>query len=144
MRMIVQRVHEAAVTIDGRERREIKQGLLIYLALGKNDNIEKAQWLLEKCLKLRIFQSEDGKSQSLEPLNAEILLISQFTLYGNCNKGTRPSFDEAMPVEEARQVYEQIVKTWTERYNKIRFGSFQSQMNVQSVNDGPYTLILER
>lgn len=146
MRAVIQRVSRAVVRVDGETVGEIGRGLLVLLGIGKTDTPVTRDWMIEKLLKLRIFPDEAGKmNRSVTDVGGGILVVSQFTLYGELEKGTRPSFSDAMPPEAARQFYHDFL-------NRLRAvtrlpvaeGQFAARMEVELVNDGPVTLILER
>lgn len=144
MRAVLTRVKSASVTIDGEVVGRIGQGFLILLGVGPEDTREHCRYLAEKALSLRIFEDENGKmNRSLEDVQGEVLVVSQFTLYGNCRKGRRPSFTEAAPPDLGNQLYEQFLQICTELGYPPQHGQFGADMQVESVNDGPVTLILD-
>lgn len=144
MRAVVQRVKKAAVEIDDNLSGEIGPGLLVFLGVGKEDSREDADYLLEKIINLRIFEDEDDKlNLSALDLNKDILLVSQFTLYGDCRKGRRPSFFDAAPPNDAEELYEYFLNELQKTELKAESGEFQAMMDVSLVNDGPVTILLD-
>jgi len=144
MRALVQRVSEAAVTIEGNERREIGPGLVILLGVTASDGDEQARWLADKCVNLRIFSDTDGKfNLSAHDVGGELLVVSQFTLYGDCRKGRRPSFVDAAPPAHSEPLYERFVAYLRETGLPCRTGEFGADMRVDIANDGPVTLLVE-
>ena len=144
MRAVIQRVSRADVKIDGVTTGSIQKGLLVLLAVAKEDTEADLRWLLDKICSLRIFPNDDGKfDRSLEDVGGEILLISQFTLYGDCRKGRRPGFDRSAPPEIAQPLYEQAVAYLNQIGIKTASGVFGAMMQVSLVNDGPVTLIVD-
>jgi D-aminoacyl-tRNA deacylase len=144
MRALLQRVSQARVTVDGSMVGEIGAGLLILLGVAKPDTAANAEFLVEKVLNLRIFPDPAGKMNlSLLDTAGEMLVVSQFTLYGDCRKGRRPSFDTAAPAEQARALYESFVALARRSGLRVETGVFQTHMDVALVNDGPVTLLLE-
>lgn len=144
MRAILTRVTSASVTIDGEVVGSIGKGFLILLGIGPEDTREHCRYLAEKALGLRIFEDENGKmNRSLEDVGGEVLVVSQFTLYGNCRKGRRPSFTEAAPPELGNALYEQFLADCAALGYPPQHGRFGADMQVASVNDGPVTLILD-
>lgn len=144
MRAVIQRVSSASVTVDGQTRGEISQGLLILLGITHGDSEKEIQWMVEKITNLRIFEGESGKLDlSVQDVGGALLIVSQFTLYGKCDKGRRPDFGEAAPIEEAKKIYEQAVKAFKSTNLSTEEGEFQANMLVELRNDGPLTLILD-
>ncbi len=144
MKALIQRVKSASVTIDGELYSKIGHGYLILLGVEKGDSEEKIPWMVNKIVNLRIFENEEGKmSQSVMDVNGEILVVSQFTLCADCKKGTRPSFDSAMPPKEANEMYEKFVKELGEKIT-VKTGVFGAMMDVALINDGPVTIMLEK
>lgn len=144
MRAVVQRVSRARVTVDGGVTGEIERGFLVLVGIARSDGPEDANYLAEKISNLRIFEDETGKmNRALAEVSGKILAISQFTLYGDCRKGRRPSFDEAAPAEQGRALYETFLRKLTARGVAVETGIFQARMQVESVNDGPVTLLLD-
>ena len=144
MRAILTRVSSASVTIDGERVGQIGKGFLILLGVGPEDTEKECRSLAEKCLALRIFEDENGKMNlGLESVGGEVLVVSQFTLYGNCRKGRRPSFVGAAGPELGNQLYEKFLQDCRELGYEPQHGRFGADMKVESVNDGPVTLILD-
>jgi D-aminoacyl-tRNA deacylase len=144
MRALLQRVSHARVTVEGSTVGEIGPGLLILLGVAKPDTPANADFLVDKILNLRIFPDAAGKMNlSLLDTVGELLVVSQFTLYGDCRKGRRPSFDAAAPAEQARALYESFVASARRSGLRVATGVFQAHMDVALVNDGPVTLMLE-
>lgn len=144
MRAVIQRVSEARVTVAGSVLGEIGPGLLALLGVAKPDTPAHAEFLAEKILNLRVFPDEAGKmNRSLLDVTGALLVISQFTLYGDCRKGRRPSFDDAAPAEQARPLYEHFVEVARRAGVRVETGVFQAHMEVSLVNDGPVTLLVE-
>lgn len=144
MRAVIQRVLNSSVEIEGRIVGKTDKGMLILLGVGKEDSVEDINKLVNKLTKLRIFEDEDGKiNKSITDVNGEMLIVSQFTLYWSCKKGTRPSFDNAMPPKEAEELYEQFVKAMRETGIHCETGEFGADMKVSLVNDGPVTVYLD-
>lgn len=118
--------------------------MFVLLGIGRNDTIQDAQWMVDKIIHLRIFEKENGKlDESLLDIKGELLLVSQFTLYGDCSKGRRPSFTGAMDAKEARKLFEIFVAKAREKVKKVETGIFQTFMNVSLINEGPVTLIVD-
>ncbi|MBP3191601.1 D-aminoacyl-tRNA deacylase [Natronogracilivirga saccharolytica] len=146
MKAVVQRVSEAKVEVDGSVTGEIDKGLLVLAAVHEDDSMNEVTWVADKCRKLRIFEDEKGKmNKSVEDVGGEILLVSQFTLYGEVKKGTRPSFIASAGPEKAESLYNEM-KSYLNTHlpGKIQSGVFAAKMNVSLVNDGPVTIIIER
>ena len=144
MRAIVQRVAQARVRVEGRTTGEIQNGLVVLLGVAKGDNEAAAEQLAEKIWGLRIFSDDQGRmNRSLEESGGAVLAVSQFTLYGDCRKGRRPSFDRAAPAEQARTLYDSFVEALRRRGARVETGVFQAMMDVELVNDGPVTLLLD-
>ena len=145
MKAVIQRVGFASVTVDQELVARIPRGILVLLGVEKGDDEAKADWLAEKIAGLRIFSDEDGKMNlSVAEAGGELLVVSQFTLAGNCNKGKRPSFDTAAPPDEGRRLYDYFVAAAMRLGLPVQTGVFQADMKVHLVNDGPVTIILER
>ena len=145
MKALIQRVKNAGVKINNEIYSSISTGLLIFLGVEKNDTQNEALWLVDKLLKLRIFEDENEKMNlSVTDIKGEILVVSQFTLAGNCKKGTRPSFDNAMPPKEAENLYEFFVSEMKKSGLNIQTGVFGAMMDVSLINDGPVTFMLEK
>ena len=144
MRAILTRVNSASVTIDGEVVGQIGKGFLILLGVGPDDAEKECRYLAEKALGLRIFEDENGKMNlGLDAVNGQVLVVSQFTLYGNCRKGRRPSFTDAAGPELGNQLYEKFLDICAELGYPPQHGRFGADMQVASVNDGPVTLILD-
>ena len=145
MKAVIQRVTSASVVVDGRAAAGIGQGLLVLLGVEKGDAEAQADWLAEKIAGLRIFSDPAGKmNRSIQETGGSLLVVSQFTLAGNCAKGKRPSFDTAAPPEEGKRLYEYFVQAARRVGLPVETGIFQADMQVSLVNDGPVTFILER
>lgn len=144
MRAVVQRVLRAKVTVDGRVVSEIGRGLLVLLGVAATDEKPDADYLSEKILNLRIFEDADDKMNlSLFDVTGELLVVSQFTLYGDTRRGRRPSFVRAAAPDKANELYEYFVARSRESIAEVATGQFQAMMNVELVNDGPVTIILD-
>ena len=144
MRAVLTRVNSASVTIDGEVVGKIGKGFLILLGVGPNDSEKECRCLAEKALGLRIFEDENGKMNlGLDAVGGQVLVVSQFTLYGNCRKGRRPSFVEAAGPELGNAMYERFLDLCRELGYPPQHGQFGADMQVESVNDGPVTLILD-
>ena len=144
MRAVLTRVKSASVTIDGRVNGKIGQGFLILLGVGPNDTEKECRYLAEKALGLRVFEDANGKMNcGLEAVGGEVLVVSQFTLFGNCRKGRRPSFTDAAGPELGNTLYEKFLAICEELGYPPQHGRFGADMKVESVNDGPVTLILD-
>lgn len=144
MRALIQRVSKAAVTVDEKKIGEIGKGILILLGITRGDSEKDIVYLHEKITNLRIFEGENGKLDlSVRDIKGELLLVSQFTLYGDCNKGRRPDFNNAAPIEEARTIFEKACEIFQKSDVPVKTGQFQADMQVELVNDGPLTLMLE-
>ena len=144
MRAVIQRVSSARVVIDSTEHSSIHAGILILLGVEKGDTTEDGAALAKKIVELRIFEDEAGKmNRSILETHGEILAVSQFTLLGDCRKGRRPSFDSAAPPDEARQLYNAFVESIRLSGIRVQTGVFQADMNVELVNQGPVTFILD-
>ncbi|MBM7870140.1 D-tyrosyl-tRNA(Tyr) deacylase [Clostridium pascui] len=144
MRAVVQRVNFSKVEVEGKVIGSINKGLNVLLGVSKEDSIDDIKYLKDKILNLRIFEDEEGKmNKSLIDVAGELLVISQFTLYGDCRKGKRPSFIEALGGEEAKKFYEEFVKECKEVLGNVETGEFGADMKVTIENDGPVTIILD-
>lgn len=145
MKIVIQRVKSASVTIEGKLYSSINQGILILYGVEKGDTEESSKYLAEKILKLRIFEDENEKMNlSVKDIQGELLIVSQFTLAGDTRKGTRPSFDTAMPPKEAEIMYENFVKMVKESGLTVKTGVFGAMMDISLINDGPVTFVLEK
>ena len=144
MRVVVQRSKEARVVVDGNIVGEIKKGFVLLVGVTHEDQAEDAAFLAEKIVNLRIFEDDNGKmNHSLLDIGGDILSVSQFTLYGDCRKGRRPNFMEAAKPDHALANYEAFNQLLREKGVKVETGQFGAMMDVQLINDGPVTLILE-
>ena len=144
MKLVVQRVLQAEVQVDGQSIGKINRGLLVFVGVGKEDTKEIADKYLKKLLGLRIFEDENGKRNlCLKDVDGEVLLVSQFTLYANCKKGNRPSFIEAGDPAEAEALYEYMIAEAKKTVPVVQHGSFGADMKVSLINDGPFTVILD-
>jgi D-tyrosyl-tRNA(Tyr) deacylase len=148
MRVVIQRVKSSQVTVDGQVIGRIGRGLNLLVGISGSDTEAELDWMARKCLELRLFpDSENGNGrfdQSVQEIGGEILVISQFTLYGDCRKGRRPSFDQAAAPAIAEQLYEQFVAKLRQSGLKVETGKFGAMMEVAIENDGPVTMLLER
>ena len=145
MKVVLQRVTEASVTVDGEVVGRIGQGLLILIGVGHSDREAEAKWLADKTAQLRIFNDDDGKmNRSLIDVGGQALVVSQFTLLADCRKGRRPAFTDAGDPEEANRLYEHYADLIAAHGITVRRGVFAADMKVALVNDGPLTMILER
>ncbi len=144
MRAVIQRVTSARVTVDERVAGEIRAGLLVLLGVGRMDDSESAAYLAEKIANLRIFADGAGKMNlSLLDTGGSVLVVSQFTLYGDTRGGRRPSYIQAAPPEEANRLYEEFVRAMRAAGATVQTGVFQAHMQVELVNDGPVTILLD-
>lgn len=144
MKLVIQRVTHASVTVDNKVIGKIGKGYMVLIGVSDTDTKEIADKMLDKMIKLRIFEDENGKTNlSLADVGGELLLISQFTLYANCKKGNRPSFIEAGSPDHANALYEYIIEKCKERVDVVEQGEFGTEMKVELLNDGPFTVILD-
>ena len=144
MRCLLQRVKSASVSVAGQTVGEIAAGLLVFIGVGQGDSSTDVEWMAHKILPLRIFEDAAGKSNlSVVDVQGELLVVSQFTLYGDCRKGTRPSFSESAPPELAEQLYLELIAKLKSSGLKIQTGQFRATMDVQIHNWGPYTVWLD-
>ncbi len=146
MKVVVQRVSRAKVMVENVVSGSIGKGLLLLVGIHKEDSAEEMKWVSDKVLKLRIFEDDDGKmNRSVSDVDGEILVVSQFTLYGNVRKGTRPSYIEAAKPEKAEPLYDHMIMYLKSSSNlKIESGQFGAIMDVELVNDGPVTILVDR
>lgn len=143
MRAVIQRVEEARVDVDG-ESSAISRGLLVLLGVGIGDTEKDVSFLKKKIKNLRLFADDEGKMNlSIAEVGGEILVVSQFTLYGDCRKGNRPSYSQAAPPVEAQRLYDTLVRELRDEGLPVKTGKFQAMMKVTLVNDGPVTLIVD-
>lgn len=144
MRAVIQRVSRAKVSVDGETIGEIGKGILLLLGVSRSDAEKEADYILEKAINLRIFDDEEGKMNlSLFDIKGDLLVVSQFTLYGDSRKGRRPSYIEAAAPERANTLYEYFVGEARKHLSKVETGKFQAMMDVELVNDGPVTILLD-
>ena len=144
MKFVIQRVKEASVKVDGEYTGKIKNGYLVLIGVGHEDTKEEADKYIRKMINLRIFEDENGKTNlSLKDVGGELLLVSQFTLYANCNKGNRPSFTQAGNPQKAEQLYEYIIGECKKEIDIVQTEIFGAHMEVSLINDGPFTVVLE-
>jgi D-tyrosyl-tRNA(Tyr) deacylase len=144
MRAVVQRVQSAEVFVEGRLSGKIGNGLLVFIGIGKGDGEEDISYMTSKLPELRIFEDASGKfNLSLKEIGGEMLVVSQFTLYGDCRKGRRPSFTEAEEPTVAKSLYDQFVSKLERLGVPVQTGEFQARMHVHLINDGPVTLLLD-
>ena len=141
---LLQRVKRSSVTIDDELYSEIGAGILVLFGVEKGDEKEKAEKIADKISKLRIFEDKNGKmNKAVTDISGEILVVSQFTLAGNCSKGTRPSFDNAEEPQRAKEIYEYFIEKLKEKGLTVKHGVFGAMMDVELINDGPVTFILK-
>lgn len=144
MKAVIQRVCHATVTVEQEIVGDIKQGLLVFLGVGKEDTKADVEKFVDKTIGLRIFADQDGKTNlSLQDVGGELLVVSQFTLYADCKKGRRPSFINAGEPEKAEQLYEYFIECAKEKIKKVEHGAFGADMKVDLLNDGPFTIVLD-
>ncbi len=144
MRAVVQRVCQASVTVEGAVSGQIQKGMLIYLGVTHDDDASDIHWLADKIVNLRMFPDADAKMNlSITDVSGEILLISQFTLYGDCRKGRRPGFDQSADPDLAERLCEEIIEAICDRQIPVQTGRFGAHMEVRSTNDGPVTFLLD-
>ena len=145
MKLVIQRVKQASVAVNGREISRIGKGLLILIGISKDDDSSQIGWLEKKAVNLRIFEDEQDKMNlSLKDINGEILLVSQFTLYGSCKKGRRPDFLNAAKPGKAERMYLDFAEAIRQNDIIPKLGKFDEHMDITLLNDGPVTMILER
>ncbi|HWP22986.1 MAG TPA: D-aminoacyl-tRNA deacylase [Candidatus Binatia bacterium] len=144
MRAVLQRVSQARVTVGDEVVGEIGPGVCVLLGVGKSDNEETARWLADKIASLRIFADEQGRmNRSIKEVGGSMLLVSQFTLYGDCRKGNRPSFSDAAAPDDAERLYRYVASRLRSSGLQVATGQFQAHMRVALVNDGPVTIFIE-
>ena len=144
MRVVVQRVTRASVTVEGNEIAHIGNGILALVAIAVHDNEEVLEWMARKIVELRIFDDKDGRlNLNLLEVRGQLLLVSQFTLYGDCRKGRRPSYTDAAPPAQAQALYDKFVQFVRRWVPDVETGQFQAAMEVELVNSGPVTLIID-
>ena len=144
MRSVIQRVRQASVSVDGQEVGAIGPGLMVLLGIHNQDGLEELEWMAEKIINLRIFSDQEGKMNlSLLNLGLEMLIVSQFTLYGDCRKGRRPGYSDAAPPETAERLYKQFISLVEQKGVRTAEGRFGAMMDVSLINDGPVTLLLD-
>ena len=145
MRALLQRVSSARVLVSGEVTGEISRGLLVFVGVGRDDTIDDVKYLAAKICDLRVFESDAGKpmDRSVRDVGGSLLVVSQFTLYGDVRKGRRPSFDGAAPPDDARRLYEEFVRELRATRLPVATGEFQAMMQVELVNDGPVTLLID-
>lgn len=144
MKMVIQRVSNASVTVDNKKISSIQQGFLILLGVSQEDNKETADKMMRKMLGLRIFPDENGKTNlSLKDVNGALLIVSQFTLYADCKKGNRPGFSQAGKPDLANELYEYILAECRKEVKIVENGIFGAEMKVELLNDGPFTILLD-
>ena len=144
MRTVLQRVRRAEVAVDGEKIAGIGNGILALVAVSREDTDKDLHWMARKIVELRIFNDNEGKlNMSLQDTGGELLVVSQFTLYGDCRKGRRPSYSDAAPPAEAEKMYEEFVAIVHRIMPGVQTGKFQAMMDVSLTNDGPVTLILD-
>ena len=141
MKLVIQRVSQASVTVDNAIVGQIEEGYMVLLGIHKDDTLALCDKAIRKLLNLRLFSDDDGKmNKSIQDVDGSILLVSQFTLYGDCRKGNRPSFIEAMSPQEAEPFYDDFCKQLKQAYTKVEFGNFGADMQVALINSGPVTI----
>jgi len=145
LRIVLQRVSCAEVRVAGEVTGRIGAGLLLLAGFHEGDRLEDLQWMARKCVELRVFRDREGKTNlGLREVEGEILLVSQFTLYGDCRKGRRPTFLQSASPERAEALYEEFLRLLREQKVKVETGRFGARMEVDLLGDGPFTLVLER
>jgi D-tyrosyl-tRNA(Tyr) deacylase len=145
MRAVVQRVSRAEVRVDDRRVGAIPRGLVVLLGVGRDDGPDDVRYIVGKMREMRVFEGEDGRrmDRSVVDIGGAVLVVSQFTLYGDLRKGRRPAFDAAAPPDHARELYEQVVRELRASGLLVETGEFQAMMQVDLVNDGPVTMLLD-
>ena len=145
MKLVIQRVKRATVEVNKEIVGKIEQGFLVLLGVGPEDTKENADFLVQKLIKLRVFEDENGKMNlSLKDINGELLIVSQFTLYADCTGGNRPSFTNAAKPDKANELYEYFIQECKKENIKVEHGIFGADMKVELLNDGPVTILLEK
>ncbi|MDZ4746211.1 MAG: D-aminoacyl-tRNA deacylase [bacterium] len=145
MKSVVQRVRSASITIDDEVTASIGTGILVLIGITHTDTPQQAAWMAEKLLGLRVFADEEGRmNKSVSDIDGEILVVSQFTLYGDTSRGTRPSFINAAPAGAAEPLYNHLIDLLKQKTPNVSTGTFGAMMDVALVNDGPVTIILDR
>lgn len=147
MKFLLQRVTEASVCVADREVARIAKGLLIFIGIKDGDTDAQIKWLVQKAINMRIFNDQDGRMNiSLEDIGGSVLLVSQFTLYGDCMKGNRPSYIQAAAPIVAKPIYENVIREFTNNLgsDRVQKGVFGADMKVNLVNDGPVTILIEK
>lgn len=145
MKLVIQRVKHAKVEVENEIVGKIGQGFLVLLGVGPEDTKETANYLVQKLIKLRVFEDENGKiNLALKDINGELLVVSQFTLYADCTSGNRPSFTNAAKPDKANELYEYFIEQCKKENVKVEHGIFGADMKVELLNDGPVTIILEK
>ena len=144
MRAVVQRVKNASVFVEDAEISRIENGILVFLGIAGDDTEKDMEYIVEKCVNLRIFEdAENVMNLSVQYIEGEILLVSQFTLYGDARKGRRPSYQKAASPDMARGLFQKCIWLFEQKYSKVRTGKFQADMQVALINDGPVTILLD-
>jgi D-tyrosyl-tRNA(Tyr) deacylase len=145
LKAVVQRVKRGSVSVDGEAIARIDRGFVILLGVARGDTEDAAKWLARKCAGLRVFEDDDGlMNRSLRDVGGKAIVVSQFTLYGDCSRGKRPSFTDSAPPEIAEPLYAIFVEAMRSEGIEVSTGKFQAKMQVEIANDGPVTLILEK
>ena len=145
MKLVIQRVTNASVTVENEVVGKIGKGFLVLLGVGPEDTKNEADFLVQKLIKLRIFEDDNGKMNlSLKDVNGELLIVSQFTLYADCSGGNRPSFVNAAKPEKANELYEYFIRKCEEQDIKVEHGIFGADMQVELLNDGPVTILIDK
>ena len=144
MRFLIQRVSEASVTVNGQMIGHIDRGFLVFVGISADDSREIADKMIKKLIGLRIFEDENGKTNlDMKTVDAQLLIISQFTLYADCRKGNRPSFTDAGSPQKANELYQYIISECRKEIDVVEEGSFGADMKVSLLNDGPFTVLLD-
>lgn len=144
MRVLIQRVKEAKVFIENEIYSSIEDGLLVFLGIHAYDEIQQIKWIVNKLIHLRVFNDENGKmNRSVMEVGAELLIVSQFTLYGNCMNGRRPDYFQAAPPQIAIPIYEKFIQLLRQEIKQVKTGKFGAHMEISLINDGPVTLFIE-